>query len=222
MNLVLFAVCYGLLPFLLLLLWKKNSGGKAQIFYPFTLLVFVASLYELIGTVALQIKVVHWFTLYNLLVFIVLFHFFYTLLKGHYKKIFVLFLMLFISTIIYVSQHFTINDFLKFIPYFKGLQTVFILTFSIIWFKDSFKNLNSSSLLDEPAFYILSGLIIYYCGTFFLFLLGDVLYMSHEKAFHDNWIINVVLNIILRTLLIVTLWKARLSKVDNMNPKFQI
>lgn len=222
MILVLFTVCYGLLPFLLLLLWKKKSGTNALIFYPFTLFVFVASLYELIGSVVLQIKVVHWFTLYNLLVFIVLFHFFYKLLKGHYKKIFVLFMLLFVANIIYVSQHFVINDYLQFIPYFKGLQTIFILTFSILWFKDSFKNLNSPSLFDEPAFYLLSGLIIYYCGTFFLFLLGDILYVNNEKAFHDNWIINVVLNIILRTLLIITLWKERLSKIENVHAKFKI
>lgn len=211
MILVLFTVCYGLVPLLLFFLWKKKFSSEAKSFFPFTLLVFIASLYELIGSIFLRISVKYWFTVYNILIFTVVFHLFYKILKQKYKMLFVLFLMLFIFICIYISLNYAFEDVLEFNPYFKGFQTLFILTFSILWFRNLFSEMISKTLLNEPVFYLISGLILYYCGTFFLFLLGNVMYLNDEDSFHDSWIINVVLNIILRTLLILTLWKTRLK-----------
>lgn len=211
MSLVLFTVCYGLVPFLLFFLWKNKISNKSTIFYPFTLLVFVASLYELIGSIILKIPVKYWFTVYNFLIFAVVFQFFYILMRQRFKVLFISFLLLFLLMTIYISLHYGFEDVLEFNPLFKGFQTLFILTFSILWFKSLFSDMISDSLLDEPAFYLVSGLIIYYCGTLSLFLLGNLMYTIDEDAFHDFWIINVILNIILRTLLIITLWKARLK-----------
>lgn len=211
MTLLLFTICYGFVPLLLFSLIRKKVTYDAFVFLPFIILVFVASLYELIGSILLQYKVKYWFTFYNILVFLTLYHFYYTVFDGQFRKVFLLFMFFFIAILVFICFKYTIDDVLIYNSYFKGLQTIFILAFSLLWFRKIFNEAAVTSLKNEPVYYFISGLIIYYCGTFFLFLLSSLIYVNDENAFHDYWLLNIILNLVLRTLLIVTVWKARLK-----------
>lgn len=211
MNLLLFTICYGFLPLLLFFSLRKKMTSDTFLFLPFLALVFIASLYELIGTILLQYKVKYWFTLYDFLVFAALYHFYYTILKGQFRRLFFLFAIAFIAITFFISLYHSFDDVLIYSSYYKGYQTIFILTFSLLWFRKIFTDVMLISLKNEPAYYFISGLILYYCGTFFLFLLSNFMYVNDQRAFHDYWILNIILNLVLRTLLIVTVWKARLK-----------
>lgn len=84
-----------------------------------------------------------------------------------------------------------------------------ILTFSALWFKDVFEKLEIRNLLQSPSFYFVSGLILYYCSTFFLFLMHDLLYGADKSKAEEIWLLNIIFNLLLRSLLIIGVWKAR-------------
>lgn len=210
MILLLFTILIGLIPLILVFFRKNKNTDEVSNLFPFLIIVFIASLYELIGSIILKINVNYWFVIYNLLVFITLFYFFYRILC-RYRLLFFIFFTLFIFLLFYLFLNYSFEDFFIISPYFKGFQTIFILTFSILWFRKLFNERIIENLIDCSVFYFISGLIIYYCGTFFLFLLNDFIYKSDEKAFHDFWLLNIILNLVLRTLLIVGIWKARVK-----------
>jgi len=62
-------------------------------------------------------------------------------------------------------------------------------------------------LVKASNFYFVIGIVIYLSGTFFLSLLGDLILINKELNLEQYWILNIVCNIIIRSLLIVGVWK---------------
>lgn len=204
---IIFTILYGLLPFLMLAL-KVNLQNIKHI-YPFVLVVFIASLYEFIGSILLGQNVELWFLIYDILVFFSIHYFFYTLLNKKYNALFfILILLLLILHSILALGPWTFS-YLEISSFFNVYQTLIILYFSILWFKRIFQEFEIDNLLDSPYFYFISGLLIYYCGSVVLFLLASSIYAADQSQFQFYWLLNVILNLVLRTLLIVGIWKAR-------------
>lgn len=207
LYIIIFAVLYGLVPFLLLLFtrgWTKN-----KLILPFTLVVFIASLYEFVGSIIFRINVEYWFLIYGLISFITIHYYFYNLLNKKFKIFTIIsaivFFIFYISAVLMSSS----SDLLIVSSSFKVYQTTIILIFSILWFRKIFHEFEIDNLLDSPAFYFISGLLIYYCGSVVLFLLANDLYATNQNSFKYYWLINIILTFVLRTLLIVGIWKAR-------------
>ena len=204
---LIFTILYGLVPFLLLLFNNKRIQNKAIM--PFTFVVFIASVYEFVGSILCKINVEYWFFIYVLLTFLSIHYFLYYLLGGELKKIFVLvavfFLIFFVVLLFYTFSwsFLVINSFLN------AYQTLIILFFSIIWVKRIFQEFEIDNFLNCSDFYYVSGLLIYYCGTVFLFLSASYIYAEDHSNFQYYWLLNIILNFVLRTLLIVGIWKAR-------------
>ncbi|WP_333809337.1 hypothetical protein [Flavobacterium sp.] len=183
-----------------------------EIFFiePFIMLVFFGSIYELVGSLYFKWKVNYWFITYNLLSYATIFYFYFKILNSKYKYLFLFFglgiLFLFLS----IAIKYTIDDFFLFNYQFKLIQTIFILVFSFLWFRQVFKQLKVVSLIENSIFFIISGLILYYCGTFFLFLVANHVYLINKSLLSDYWFINLIFNIVLDTFLIISIWKARM------------
>jgi len=207
MYFLIFTILLGLVPFLVTICSKRRENIMP--IFPFVTAVFIASLYELVGSLLLKIDVEYWFSIYGLLAFSSIHYFFYNLLQKRFKKIFivltVVFFLFFLLSILFRTSF----DFLTINSFFKAYQTIIILLFSIIWFKRIFENLEVVNLFDSPAFYFVSGLLIYYCGSVFLFLAASAIYASDKSNFQYYWLLNIILNLVLRTLLIIGIWKAR-------------
>jgi hypothetical protein len=205
--LLTFTVLYGLFP--LLLVFYTNSWGKIKFILPFIIVVFLASLYEFFGSLIFKINVEYWFLIYGILAFFSIHYFFYFLLKRRFKKIFLTLVFIFFIFFLFSIFYGFSFSYLNISSFFKVYQTIIILSFSILWFKSVFEDLEIINLLHYSIFYFISGLLIYYCGSVFLFLSASSIYASDKSNFQYYWLLNIILNLVLRTLMIIGIWKAR-------------
>lgn len=203
-------ILYGLFPFSLYLLINKLDN-KIKNVIPFIFLVFLSSIYEFIFTILLRFDVSYWFLSYCVISYFTIYYFFNTLLYNTILNVNFLSLLLFIFLLISLLSFFEIKDTLIICSFLDGFTTIYIFIFSILWFRKIFQDLEYESLLYSPHFYFISGLILYYFGSFFLFLLSNLINERENKMFQYYWMLNVVLNLVLRTLLIVGIWKARVK-----------
>jgi hypothetical protein len=207
---LIFTVLYGILPLALYYLTKVNRFDLKEIF-PFLIVVFIASIYEFVGTYLLKIYYEKWYLTYKILAFLSINYFFYKLLKHRFKLVFLTFSICFILLLVFTITILNNVSHLEKSAYFNTLQTFIIIIFSILWFVQKFDEMEEENLLQNPNFYFVSGLIICYCGTLFLFLMSNHIYTTNKSVFPYYWLLNLILNLVLRTLLIVGVWKARLK-----------
>ena len=208
---LIFTILYGLLPLIVFLFKKKNLNDEVTSMFPYIFFVFIASLYEYIGTILLELNVKYWFVIYEFLISLALFYFFYDLFKGTKKKIFYFFIFVFVFITVNVFIIWDGNNFFDISSYYNLLQTIFILNFSVLWIKKIFVSLELESFTSSSTFYFISGLVLYYCGTVFLFLLSNLILKMDKTTFQDYWMLNIILNLVLRTLLIIGIWKGQVK-----------
>jgi hypothetical protein len=207
-NITIIILLLGFLP--ILFLFKKNSFFKSfGSIIPFVFLIFLSSFYELIFTYFYKINVSFWFLVYNILSFFCIFYFFYLELNKKNKLFFLLIFKLFIILLIYFYYNFNIHDILIINSHFKIFITSFILISTTLWFVKLINEGNVHNLLQTGSFYFIAGFILYYCGTLFLFLLSNYILRVDTATLHSYWLVNVILNLILRILLLMGLWKAK-------------
>lgn len=212
MNFILiFVILYGLLPLIVYQFLKKKLVNIKAIF-PFLVVVFIASLYEFIGQVIFKIGNDKWYLIYKILAFFSIHYFFFILLKKKYKAIFIFFILMFFALLYLKFTLWQTYFYFDISSYFNLFQTIIVLFFSIIWFKNVFQQLEINDFLESSMFYFVSGLIICYTGSVFVFLLGSHIYAIDKSGFQYYWLLNIFLNLILRTSLIVGILKARVNK----------
>jgi hypothetical protein len=204
-HFLVFSILYGILP---LMLWVKLEPAKIQGILPFVWVVFISSLYEFFGAYIFEISLEYWYLIYKTLAFFSILYFFQTVLKLERLIIYV-FSFLFVGLLYLALFHWEEVFFLKTSAYFNAYQTILILLLSIIWFKRIFNNSVTESLVQNPIYFFITGLIIYYCGTVILFLMADYIHTYQFSRFQNYWLLNIILNFVLRTLLMIGIWKAR-------------
>lgn len=208
---VSFAMLYGLVPFLYFLLIKDKISNKINATKPFLILVFLSGIYEFIFTTLLKWDVSNWFVIYSITSFFTIFYFYTTITTGINKLLRVVSFIFFLLLLLILFLSFGKEDFFKISSWIDTYTTVFIFIYSIIWFKKIFQELEYDTLWESPYFYFVSGLILYHFGNLFLFLMIELIYKNDNYLFQYYWLLNIVLLILLRTLLIVGIWKARVK-----------
>lgn len=209
MVLLYFVIIFGVSPLLYFLVARKKYSDELKPILPFVSLTFIASLYEFFGTLTFKWDASYWFVYYDILSFFSVYYFFYQVLHKQFHKLFFSFIVTFMALCVFMAVNFTIKDILIVTSYIDTFITMFILFFTIIWFRKLIMDTYVENLLDTSTFYFISGFILYYCGTLFLFLLSNYIYKSDTVLFQSYWVINIVLNFVLRSLLLVGLWKAK-------------
>jgi hypothetical protein len=206
--LLYFALVLGLFPLSILII-RKKAAIKTTFIFPFLFIVFMASLYEGLATIMYQVPTILWFRVYLFLEFLALAYYFYHLLKRKFKFFFsfsvISYCILFIVLIPYLyNGHNLLAD-----AYLSIFEVVFVYIGVIIWFRDTFRELAEESMLHIPHFYFISGLLMYFSGTLFLYLLGDRFLHDASISFESYWSLNIIFNIILRLFLIAGAWKMK-------------
>lgn len=199
------ALFLGIIP-LIVLFSKKRALVFKESIVPFIWLTAIATLYELTGTLTLKIPVDYWFQFYSLLEFLTIYYFFKKLFYLHYKNAFRVFITIFIiiycfSFFIWNANNIFIVEAINRIP-----LTLFVFTFSFIWFKELFNKMEIENPLNYPTFYFVSGLAIYYSGTSILFLISSIIFES-DSYLYNFWTVNVLATLFLRIFLIIGVWK---------------
>ncbi len=206
-----FTILYGLFPFLYFLFFKKKLSHEIKAFIPFLIIVFISSIYEFIFTTLLHFNVSIWFIIYSIASFFTVFYFFNEIIIKNNTIIKVFTLCFFFLLLLILFLLFNKEDFFKISSWIDTYTTIFIFIFSVKWFKEVFQKLKYESLWNSPYFYVVSGLILYYFGNLFLFLMAELMYKNNNYSFQYYWLLNIILNLVLRTLLIVGIWKARVK-----------
>jgi hypothetical protein len=209
MFLLYFVIIFGITPLLYYFIARSKNVRELKPIIPFITLTFVSSLYELFGSLIFGWNVSYWFVFFEILAFLCIYYFYFEILQKQFLKLFLLTLFLFLGFCFYLSLNFIIKDFFIVSSYLNTFTTLFILFFTIIWFRRLILDASIENLLENSTFYFISGFILYYFGTLFLFLISNYLYKFDALSLQSYWVVNIILNLILRILLIVGLWKAR-------------
>jgi hypothetical protein len=206
----LFCVCclLGVVPILILVYSKSLNNSRTYKFQALLWLVFISSLYEFFGTSVLHLNSDIWFRTYILFEFSALFLFYFHLLKSKYQTFLFATLFLFIVSYSAALPYYNIWNKAEVESFFTVYETAFIYVASMLWFSEMFGIHKFEPLATMPEFYIVAGLLICFSGTVLLFLSIKVLATTSE-TFSQYWMVNLVFNIILRLMLIVSTWKVR-------------
>lgn len=212
MNVVLiFTVLYGILPLVLFLFNRKKNSSEISAILPFIILTFVASIYEFVFTFLLKFSIKYWLIVYNCFAFCTISYYYRIILDNDKKVYFKVNYISFFVLVSYVFFNWNRYEIIVLSSYMDSLQTSFVLIFSILWFKKIFNELKYNSLIDNPNFHFIAGLLLYYCGTLVLFLMSNSIYTHNKSMFQYYLLLNVILNLVIRTLLIIGIWKDRVK-----------
>lgn len=88
----------------------------------------------------------------------------------------------------------------------RGVQGIAMIILCIVFLLQLISRLDVERLSDYPYFWLFSGLMIYFSGTFFLFLYSNKYFKLGNM---DYWFIHSLLNIFLNFIFAITLWKGR-------------
>jgi hypothetical protein len=204
--LLFIAYAVGLVPFLLYNI-KKNKSLDVKALSPFINLLALACLYEFIVTGQFRIDTLIWFKIYSFLEFISIYFFFETLSNHKYNKLLRLYFWIFILVYVGLQINWLMGGKSNTDSWLSIIETLFVYNAAYLWFKETFTNMSLTTLWASPAFYFISGFILYFSGTLFLFLMSDFVFTPQEMNKH--WIINVILSLLLSIIIILGIWKSQ-------------
>ena len=196
----------GALP-LVLMMPKARKLPELRPIWPLAALLAVSAVYETIGSVILKINTAFWFQFYLLPEFLCVLQFFNLLFNDRYKRLWLTFLIIFITSFLCLFSLRFFSPRLKTDFFLSTIELGLVFIGSFIWFKDIFRKMKVESLWESPTFYFISALILYFFGTFFLFLMRDIVFTPAEVGRH--WVINVVLSLFLGIILSIGIWIGR-------------
>lgn len=195
----------GLIPIALFKIKTHNKSGYFPI-EPFLWLVLFASFYEFFITTLLQVPPDIWFKVYIALEFFAFEYYFYRLLNKRYKPFFYLFSILFVGVCVVALLLLKNPLSLTTDSYLSTVEILMFYFFTVQWFRNCFVTAEID-ILEMPDFYFIVGIIFYLSGAYFLFLMGDIITEDKLLSLDEFWILNIICNIFLRSLLIIGVWK---------------
>lgn len=201
------ALILGVIPLLIVIFNYSRFNKKMHPILPYLVVVFIASFYEYFGTYLLEINATYWFMTHKILAIGTLQYFFYQILYKKFKFLFIAFSIIFVGTFIYNLPNLNDTTFLDINAYLNAIITLLVITCSILWFKQFNRNSEQINSKIHPYSYFIIGLLILYSGTLFLHLYANNLYLTNRDLFFTSWMLNLLLNCINRTLLIIGVWK---------------
>jgi hypothetical protein len=86
----------------------------------------------------------------------------------------------------------------------RSFQGVIMLFYCVYFFYTLFSNAEVKDLSKYPYFWLVSGMIIYYSGTLFLYVLGDRIVL--HKEYFTYYAIHNALSIVQNIFFAFTLW----------------
>ena len=201
----LLSLSFGLLLYFYL---NKQLLDNLNIYY-LVLLFGLGALSELSFSIILNFDSQYWFKIYSYLEFLTLLLFFRKLIditQSVFYFIIIVYSIIYAFLAVMFFNKININLFELFIPIANCLL---VFTGSTKWTIQQFEKLETSSLLHFPVFYILSGMILYYSGTFFIFGLETIFRYTKSPTLLYFWYINLLLLFIYRLSFYIAIWKAK-------------
>lgn len=178
--------------FCFIILFKRNK-------YLLSILIFSYSLYSLINEVArnngidsiisIPNKDFYLLSTYTIIEYILLTSYLYILIKKSIlKKILIflsiVFLIISVGSLIFINQ--IVPGEIDAIP--LAVSSLILIFGSLVYFFETIQTPEVSFIYSKPSFWVVVGIMIYFSGTFFLFLQYENLSDNDKRTF---WIINM-------------------------------
>jgi len=85
-----------------------------------------------------------------------------------------------------------------------GAETLILLIVAIYFFYEQFRDLSTLYIYHHYCFWLAIGVLIYLCGSFFLFIYGDKITENEkEKFWFFTYIVEIIKNILFAVAMIV-------------------
>ncbi len=194
--------------------WRRRAMQKqVKFLVPFMWLIATAALYEIVATMIFHLNSTIWFRFYLLLEFAALCYFFYNLLGDQKRQWLYFFGILFLGSFLVITFKWENNSQYANDSYLSIIETLFVFCGVFLWFRNILGELYVKSLWQNPIFYFLCGLILYFSGTIFLFICSDYLATLDENLLLQYWTLNVFFSFVLRAFIIIGLWKGQQTSI---------
>lgn len=144
--------------------------------------------------------------IYGLLEGLLLSYFFYKRLPTFHFFIAIA-VVLFVAA--YLADTIFITQLIEFNAYSRTFEAAIMIFFSTLFFYTIFQN-ETDIFIDKSAeFWVVVGILVYFSGAFFSFLLStDILSLSPDR-FYSSWILHNVSNILKNVIFTAGLWRAK-------------
>lgn len=207
-----------LLPFFVLLLRKAVIKDIHLMMALYILLTFLRNLLstfiEIIRkTKHLDLNTVFLYNIHNIIGFWIISYLYFRLLNGKFWRYFVIFSnIIFLSFALYDFE--TLSDWntARFNDYSYPIAGFFIIILLLQFFYQLLKKLEVPRLSDFPLFWFSAGALIYYSGTFFMYLVIHTVNTNHHLG-RLYWPIDAILSITFHVLVAIAVWKIRPNRV---------
>lgn len=144
--------------------------------------------------------------LHTLLEFLLLTRVFYLSLKDFINPKIFLFIAISFSILAVVNTIFVqaldLNN-----SYIKLLESLLLISFSLLYFYRVGKEMKVSRPENEPMFWISTAVLIYFSGSIFIFLNANFILLYSEDLGVRIWFIHAVFFILFSILITISFWK---------------
>lgn len=203
------ALALGLIPFGLYLINRKVVDQTTVYLFPFFVLMFIVSVFDPLNILCFRINAMVWFRFYMFFEFYCVLYFFYKILN--FKKITILLAITYFVVYLYFLKDFSFNRLVHDDMPLNFLMALTTIVLTVQWFVEVFNKMEDIPLYNRSDFYYISGLLLFYCGTFILFLSLDYL-ISNKINTGPFFLISIYLNIVVRLLYSIVILRFRVKK----------
>mgnify|MGYP006205409941 CR=1 FL=1 len=176
-----------------LIAWKfiRSKPLKLITYYLFTYLFIEILLYLLADQKINNLPVIHLFTITEFIFLSLVYHraFSYPFGKAVAKWTVPVFVLFAICSAVYLQGIYTYNS------YVRGAEAFIISFYALLYLYEVFMEAKIERLESYPFFWVNAGLLLYFAGNLFFFLLSNLLLSESEKMLKESWIIHFILNI---------------------------
>lgn len=123
--------------------------------------------------------------------------YYYGIFKGEKRSIWKMVAVA--SLLIFAVNGLWIESFTSFPSYLRSLEALLATSLAVAYFIKKLSVTDTKPLFSDPAFWMSTGVFIYYTTNLLLFMYGQVL-QNQPEVFRHTWIIHGYLNILLYTL----------------------
>lgn len=120
------------------------------------------------------------------------------------KKIIVSMLLLFV--IFSITNTIYWQSLEMFNSYSRSVESAFLLCFAIAWFYKVFVDSKIIKLESHPVFWINSGVLVYFSGSFLLFITNNFLVHISRQQFFEAWALHGLFLIIHYLFIAIGIW----------------
>ncbi len=203
------AATWGLVLFWYYYVNRHRFDFEMKAIEPYMWLTALAGIYEVVVTKWLFVDSTAWFRIFSLLEVSTLLYFFNRIVSG-FRPFFWISLLVYMSAFTYMLIKFEEFDIQDADQVLVLITTLIVYVYGIGWFRQKFMHPKDESLLQSGTFYIISGLLIYFSATIFLFLSAKLIYHNHKELYMQYWTFNIFMVSLTRLIFTIGVWKARI------------